>query len=178
MDYLEKLEIAEKYEKAQSVQHYLFKMANRCGAALNPISLAHFAFEYLQEHQPNNNNTSLARNLAYLFSCLCNEFFLMSRKKQVAQSGDFYMSAATWQKYMLGGKIKKQVELLEKMDWIKCCIKTYSTKPYKREHYSINLFKLILLEPWAMSFESEKAAESRATADAIYEGFIEKVSES
>jgi len=174
MNILDKMAVAEKFPKAQSVQHYLFEMAGKCGAAVNPIALSHFAFDYLQKHQPKNqNNTSLARNLAYLYSCLCNEFRLMSRKKQVEQSGDFYMSKATWVKYMLGGKVKEQTKLLEKMGWLKTSIKTYSTKPYKREHFSINLGNLILLEQWAESFESEKAAKHRAERDANYESSLD-----
>jgi len=170
MDIYDKVELAEKYEKAKSIKHYLCRMTDKCGAVMNPIALAHLALEYLQTNQPNNNNTSLARNLAYLYSCLCNEFCIMSRKKQVKESGDFYMTKATWEKYMLGGRIKEQTKLLEKMGWIKCCIKTYSTKPYKREHYSINLPYLILLAQLTsdLVFESEKAAEHRAKNDYEY----------
>ena len=79
----------------------------------------------------------------------------MERKKQVSESGDFYMAKSEWKKYMLGGKIQEQTKLLEKMKWISCTIKTYSTKPYKCEQYSINLYWLILLTHLTADFDFE-----------------------
>lgn len=177
VDIEKKLEIAQRLGKSKSILHYLCKMTDICGAVMNPIGLSHLALAYLKEHHPNNNNTSLARSLAYLYACLCNEYRLMVRHKRVKQNDDFYMPKWKWRKYMLGGKIQEQTKMLEKMGWIDCHIKTYSTKPFKREHYSINLDMLIWLYSCIKNFESEKLAalrENRLSDDEYYD-MLEKL---
>lgn len=146
----------------KTIRQCFCKMTNKGGAVMNPIVLAHFAFEYLQENQPNHNNTSLARNLAYLYSCLCNEFCLSYRYKNVQKNDFFYMPQWKWHdKYMLGGKVQKQVKLLEKMGWIYCDIKKFSQPPYKREFYAISIVKLIQMCANSKNFQSEKLVEYR-----------------
>ena len=147
---------------AKTIKQCFCKMTNVGGAVMNPIVLAHFAFEYLQENQPNQNNTSLARNLAYLYSCLCNEYCLLHRYKNVEENDFFYMPQWKWHdKYMLGGKVQRQVKLLEKMGWIYCRVDTFSKPPYKRELYSISLVKLIQMSAASKNFQSEKLIEYR-----------------
>ena len=146
----------------KTIKQCFCKMTEIGGAVMNPIVLAHFAFEYLQENQPNQNNTSLARNLAYLYSCLCNEYCLMYGHKNVEENDFFYMPQWKWHdKYMLGGKVQKQVKLLEKMGWIYRDIKKFSQPPYKREFYSISIVKLIQMCANSKHFQSEKLIKYR-----------------
>ena len=165
-----------KHGNAKMIKQCFCKMTDIGGAVMNPIVLAHFAFEYLQENQPNQNNTSLARNLAYLYSCLCNEYCLLYRYKNVQENDFFYMPQWKWRKYMLGGKIQKQVKLLEKMGWIHCCIKTFSQPPYKRELYAISIVKLIQMRTESKNFQSEKMIEYRENQPPKqFIGFFEKM---
>ena len=153
-----------EHGNAKTIKQCFCKMIDIGGAVMNPIVLAHFAFEYLQENQPNQNNTSLARNLAYLYSCLCNEFCLSYRYKNVQENDFFYMPQWKWHdKYMLGGKVQKQVKLLEKMGWIYRDIKKFSQPPYKREFYAISIVKLIQMRTNSKIFQSEKLVEYRAS---------------
>lgn len=162
---------------AKTIRQCFCKMTDKGGAVMNPIVLAHFAFEYLQEHQPNQNNKSLARNLAYLYSCLCNEYCLSYRYKTVQENDFFYMPQWKWHdKYMLGGKVQKQVKLLEKMGWIYCCIKKFSQPPYKREFYAISIVKLIQMCANCKNFQSEKLLEYRENEPSEkFIGFFEKM---
>lgn len=156
------LEKIYKLGNSKTIKHYFCKMTNVGGAVMNPILLAHFAFEYLQENQPNQNNTSLARNLAYLYSCLCNEYCLLHRYKNVQENDFFYMPQWKWHdKYMLGGKVQRQVKLLEKMGWIYCRVETFSKSPYKREFYAISLVNLVQMSKASKNFKSEKLIEFR-----------------
>lgn len=148
---------------AKTIKQCFSKMTEIGGAVMNPIMLAHFAFEYLQENQPNQNNTSLARNLAYLYSCLCNEYCLLYRCKNVEENDFFYMPLWKWRKYMLGGKVQKQVKLLEKMGWIYRNIKKFSQPPYKREFYAISIVNLIQMCANSKNFQSEKLIEYRTS---------------
>ena len=153
-----------EHGNAKTIKQCFCKMTDIGWAVMNPIVLAHFAFEYLQENQPNQNNTSLARNLAYLYSCLCNEFCLSYRYKNVQENDFFYMPQWKWHdKYMLGGKVQKQVKLLEKMGWIYRDIKKFSQPPYKREFYAISIVKLIQMRTNSKIFQSEKLVEYRAS---------------
>jgi len=162
---------------AKTIKYYFCKMTDKGGAVMNPIVLAHFAFEYLQENQPNQNNTSLARNLAYLYSCLCNEYCLLHRYKNVEENDFFYMPQWKWHdKYMLGGKVQRQVKLLEKMGWIYCRVDTFSKPPYKRELYAISLVKLIQMSAASKNFQSEKLIEYRENKEPKrFVGFFEKI---
>ena len=149
---------------ANTIKRCFCKMTEIGGAVMNPIVLSHFAFEYLQKNQPNQNNTGLARNLAYLYSCLCNEYCLLHRYKNVEENDFFYMPQWKWRdKYMLGGKIQKHVKQLEKMGWIHCCIKKFSQPPYKREFYAISIVKLIEMRTNSKNFKSEKLIECRTS---------------
>ena len=153
-----------EHGNAKTIKQCFFNITDIGGAVMNPIVLAHFAFEYLQENQPNQNNTSLARNLAYLYSCLCNEFCLSYRYKNVQENDFFYMPQWKWHdKYMLGGKVQKQVKLLEKMGWIYRDIKKFSQPSYKREVYAISIVKLIQMRTNSKIFQSEKLVEYRAS---------------
>lgn len=155
-------EVEKIYElgNAKTIKHYFCKMTNIGGAVMNPISLSPLAFEYLQKNQPNHNNTSLARNLAFLYSCLCNEYCLANRYKIVQENDFFYIPQWKWrEKYMLGGKIKEHVKLLEKMGWIYRCIKTFPSPPYKREYYAISIVNLIKLYKKSKNFQSKNLIE-------------------
>ena len=66
-------------------------------------------------------------------------------------------------KYMLGGKVQKQVKLLEKMGWIYRDIKKFSQPPYKREFYAISIVKLIQMRTNSKIIQSEKLVEYRAS---------------
>lgn len=166
-----------EYGNAKTIKQCFCKMTDIGGAVMNPIVLAHFAFDYLQENQPNQNNTSLARNLAYLYSCLCNEYCLSYRYKNVQESDFFYMPQWKWHdKYMLGGKVQKQVKLLEKMGWIFCDIKKFSQPPYKREFYAISIVKLIQMRNNSKNFQSEKLDEYRENQPPKkFIGFFERI---
>lgn len=161
----------------KTIKQCFCKMTDKGGAVMNPIVLSHFAFEYLQENQPNQNNTSLARNLAYLYSCLCNEYCLLYRYENVKENDFFYMPQWKWHdKYMLGGKVQKQVKLLEKMGWIYCRIETFSKPPYKREFYAISIVKLIQMCANCKNFQSEKLLEYRENEPSEkFIGFFEKM---
>lgn len=174
--YLSEAEKIFELGNAKTIKRYFCKMAKIGGAVMNPIMLAHFAFEYLQENQPNQNNTSLARNLAYLYSCLCNEYCLLYRYKNVQDDDFFYMPQWKWRdKYMIGGKVQKQVKLLEKMGWIYCQVKKFSQPPYKREFYAISIVKLIQMCANSKNFQSEKMIEHREyKAPDKFVGFFEK----
>lgn len=165
-------EVEKFFERGnvKTIKQCFCKMTEIGGAVMNPIVLAHFAFEYLQENQPNQNNTSLARNLAFLYSCLCNEFCLLQRYKNVEENDFFYMPQWKWRKYMLGGKIQKQVKLLEKMGWIYRDIKNFSQPPYKREFYAISIVKLIQMRVNSKNFQSEKLIEYRTSK--VYEEWV------
>ena len=153
---------------AKTIKHCLSKMTNIGGAVLNPIVLSHFAFEWLQENQPNQNNRGLARNLAYLYSCLCNEYRLLQRFKNVEENDFFYIPQWKWRdKYMLGEKVQAHVKLLEKMGWIHCCIKKFSQPPYKREFYAISIVNLIQMCAKRKNFQSDKLVEYRENNCAV-----------
>jgi len=132
-------------------------MMKHCGAALNPIGLGYIIFEYLNEKdRGNQQNIETARNTAYLYSCLCNEYRIVANYKMVKVANEFYMPAWKWNKYLIGGKVVNRVELLVEMGWITSRIETYSTKPYKRELYSIVVDKLVDLHTQISNFKSEK----------------------
>ena len=156
--YLKVLEVAERLELAKAIKKQFCRMTKVSGAVINPIGLTHRFYELLQENRPNNNNTSLARNLAYLYSCLCNEYCLMAKYLQVNVNDDFFcVPKWKWKKYMIGGKLQAHTKLLKEMRWIDCRIQKFSKKPFKREMYSINLVKLMMESKFVNNFQSEKA---------------------
>ena len=67
-------------------------------------------------------------------------------------------------KYMIGGKVQKQVKLLEKMGWIYYRVETFSQPPYKRECYAISIVKLYQMRSNCKNFQSEKMIEYRKNA--------------
>jgi len=140
--------IAIPTEKHELIKYYFGKIGKKHGEVRQPIALTRWFYSQLQnrsvtennrEHQHDGEN---ARNMAYLYTCLCNEYQLRATSPQTQIDDYFYMDSKVWGKYQIGGKVKNRLKDLEDMNLIKCRIKTYSQPPYKREHYFINLDRL------------------------------------
>jgi hypothetical protein len=96
--------------KPDYLKYYFDKFSKIKSAVMLPLTFADYLFDHLEERDKGNqHNREKARNASYLFSCLCNEYRLMSYRTEVQNSDEFYMPEEKWtDKYKIGGKVKNQ----------------------------------------------------------------------
>lgn len=157
--YIKRLKKGSRYYKHKSLLYILLQMSKKCGAVLNPIDLSHKIKEWLDKNKPSQNNIEKARNSAYVFACLCNEFRLKVKFDKVWD--EFFMTNDLWDKYMIGRKIRQSsLNILQEMGWITATLRTIRREPIFRPYMiNIHVGALAELMPEIKNFRANCTSE-------------------
>jgi len=111
------------------------------GGAINPTAIGQRIRKYLDEHHPSKNNKEHARNYAYLFACICNDYWLWAKSKKATE---FFFTQERLDKLNIGNTLLvKGSELLQEMGLITFSVKVLRHTPIFRVYvFNVNLEKL------------------------------------
>lgn len=134
------------YQRHEEIKNELELMSKKCRTIKLPIGIAHIIYEHLQKHHPSQNILAEARNVAYMFSCLCTEYRLMVESYKITD--EFFMDDRKWAQYLIGPKLQKNgLAILKEMSLIDCNVRVLRCKPiFRITMININLETLRSLQ--------------------------------
>lgn len=97
----------------KKIREIMLKMQNEKGAAIKPLVLVPIFFDWLRENYPSKMNIITAKNMAEVFSALCNEHYIMSKCGMI-KGNEFFMAISRWKKYEIKRKAKERATLMLK----------------------------------------------------------------
>ncbi len=123
----------------EQVREMFLQIQGESGAAIKPIGLFNFFYNWLKRYDPSKMIKVKARNIADVYSALQNEFFLTNGCKNPHEW--FYMTQSRWDKYGLGKKaISNSVKFLQHNLLLETTLRQH---PYKAQnkvrYYKLNL---------------------------------------
>lgn len=129
-------EIKPPHEKARD---YFMSIQKQSGAAIKPIGVFQFFYNYISTRSSSKMNRVKARNIADVYCALQNEFFITNGSKNPHEW--FYMTKSRWDKYGLGRKaIYNSIKFLSENMFIETTLRTHPHIPQnKLRWYKIDL---------------------------------------
>ena len=126
----------------EQVREMFFQIQNESGAAIKPIGVFTFFYNYLKQISTSKMIKVKARNIADVYCALQNEFFLTNGCKNPHEW--FYMTQSRWEKYGLGKKaIQNSVMFLKDNLFLETTLRQHPFKQQNKvRYYKLDLERL------------------------------------
>lgn len=126
----------------EQVREMFFQIQNESGAAIKPIGVFTFFYNYLKQFSNSKMIKVKARNISDVYCALQNEFFLTNGCKNSHEW--FYMTQSRWDKYGLGKKaIQNSVIFLRDNLFLETTLRQHPFKQQNKvRYYKLDLERL------------------------------------
>ena len=128
-----------KFASHREVRDELIEMQKCGGAMIMPFTLIKLFYELASDEEDTPNKKVRARNGAYFFCALCNEYWLFYFYDKRPNT-EFFILDDRWEKYFISDSIKSDaIEFLQSIYLIACGIKEIAHHDKPVTTYQINL---------------------------------------
>lgn len=123
----------------EQARDLFMSIQKQSGAAIKPIGVFQFFYNYITTISKSKMNRVKARNIADVYCALQNEFFITNGSKNPHEW--FYMTQSRWDKYGLGRKaIQNSIKFLSENIFIETTLRTHPYIPQnKLRWYKLDL---------------------------------------